>query len=254
MQSESIKVLSYNIHKGFSAGNLRFTLAQLRLALHELCPDIVCLQEVQGVHKRHQRYFPGDLEFSQLEYLAGDLWPHFAYGRNAIYTEGHHGNAILSRFPIESWENEALPSNRFEKRGLLHAKLRLGGPVLLNVFCSHFGLFEADRARQVKQVCSRVGQHVAPDEPIVLAGDFNDWRRRATLRLKNQIGLREAFLDQSGFHAKTFPAAFPLLPLDRMYYRGLDVKAAQAMANAKWAGLSDHVALFAEFQIKFNIE
>ena len=33
------------------------------------------------------------------------MWSDYAYGRNAVYPEGHHGNAVLSRFPIEHYQN-----------------------------------------------------------------------------------------------------------------------------------------------------
>lgn len=39
------------------------------------------------------------------EFLADTMWSDYAYGRNAVYPEGHHGNAVLSRFPIEYYEN-----------------------------------------------------------------------------------------------------------------------------------------------------
>lgn len=32
----------------------------------------------------------------------------FAYGRNAVYTQSHHGNAILSPFPIVHFANHDL--------------------------------------------------------------------------------------------------------------------------------------------------
>ena len=39
------------------------------------------------------------------EFLADTMWSDFAYGRNAVYPQGHHGNAVLSRYPIEHYEN-----------------------------------------------------------------------------------------------------------------------------------------------------
>ncbi len=42
---------------------------------------------------------PEELD-SQFAFLADEIWPHFAYGKNAIYSAGHHGNAILSKHPI----------------------------------------------------------------------------------------------------------------------------------------------------------
>lgn len=48
MSSTSLKVLTYNIHKGFSATNLRFILHEIKSSLRHINADIVFLQEVQG--------------------------------------------------------------------------------------------------------------------------------------------------------------------------------------------------------------
>ena len=37
---------------------------------------------------------------TQFEFLADSIWSHYAYGKNAIYQHGHHGNAILSELPF----------------------------------------------------------------------------------------------------------------------------------------------------------
>ena len=50
-----LKVLSYNIHKGFGLGNLSFTLPNIRGAIASLSPDIVFLQEVIGQHDKHAK-------------------------------------------------------------------------------------------------------------------------------------------------------------------------------------------------------
>ena len=93
-----LKILSYNIHKGFTVSNKKFILEGIRFALRELDPDILFLQEVLGDHKTNQIYIP-DWE-TQFEYLADENWLHHAYGKNAVYTEGHHGNAILRFFAV----------------------------------------------------------------------------------------------------------------------------------------------------------
>ncbi|WP_413894647.1 endonuclease/exonuclease/phosphatase family protein [Pantoea ananatis] len=64
---------------------------------------------------------------SQYEFLADTLWPQFAYGRNAVYPHGHHGNALLSRFPIASFVNRDVSIAGHEHRGLLHAVLEIPG-------------------------------------------------------------------------------------------------------------------------------
>lgn len=68
--------------------------------------------------------------WGQLEALADKQWPHFAYGRNAVYDNGHHGNAILSRYPIRETSNFDVSQHSTESRGVLSCTLhhpQLGG-------------------------------------------------------------------------------------------------------------------------------
>jgi endonuclease/exonuclease/phosphatase family metal-dependent hydrolase len=59
--------------------------------------------------------------------LADSLWPQFAYGRNAVYPEGDHGNALLSKFQIIRHDNLDVSISGHENRGVLHCVLRLPG-------------------------------------------------------------------------------------------------------------------------------
>ncbi|WP_254807281.1 endonuclease/exonuclease/phosphatase family protein [Xanthomonas campestris] len=61
------------------------------------------------------------------EYLAETLWPQFSYGRNAVYPHGHHGNAVLSKFPISSFANHDVSVPGHEPRGVLHSVLQVPG-------------------------------------------------------------------------------------------------------------------------------
>ena len=45
---DRIKVLSYNIHKGFNANNSAFVLDEIRQAIRRSGSDLVFLQEVLG--------------------------------------------------------------------------------------------------------------------------------------------------------------------------------------------------------------
>ena len=250
MTGIGLNVLSYNIHKGLSVGNLKFTLKQIREAIRALQPDLVCLQEVLGHHVRHRKHLPDRPDVSQIEYLAEDLWPHFSYGKNAVYASGHHGNAILSRFPILSAENLDVSTNQLEKRGLLHAVIRIPKhSVPLHVICIHLGLREMDRRKQVAQLCERISAMVPQQEPLIVAGDFNDWRNKLTETLHTQVGLDEAFNTLHGEHAKTFPAWLPVLRVDRIYFRGLTAKTASCLASPPWSLMSDHAAIFSELTL-----
>jgi endonuclease/exonuclease/phosphatase family metal-dependent hydrolase len=93
-----LKVATYNIHKGFSHFNRRMVVHELRDRLRELKADIVFLQEVLGEHTRHAQRFHNYPCSAQHEFIAEDVWPHFAYGKNCVYEAGHHGNAEHGRF------------------------------------------------------------------------------------------------------------------------------------------------------------
>jgi len=102
--SVSLHIASYNMHKGLSQFNRRLTVHELRDRLGTLGTDIVFLQEVQGGHSKGASRFLHWPKEPQHEFLAGHVYTDFAYGKNCIYDTGHHGNAILSRHKILSWE------------------------------------------------------------------------------------------------------------------------------------------------------
>lgn len=125
MSKKELRVLTYNIHKGFNTGNRRFVLHQIRDALIASDADLMFLQEMQGEHLRHEKKIADWPVLPQLEFLAENTWPFHAYGKNAIYNAGHHGNAILSKHPFEHWENINVSPFTWASRSLLHAVIRL---------------------------------------------------------------------------------------------------------------------------------
>lgn len=229
-----LKVLTYNIHKGKDPTGIKTSIEKIKEAIHSVDPDLVFLQEVQVLQGMP----------AQFEYLADTLWPHTAYGKNSIYEEGHHGNAILSRYPISYYENISISTNPLEKRGLLHAVIRLPSHFpkrRIHAFCLHLDLFEKGRKLQVTQITKRIQTGVPKMEPLIVAGDFNDWRQRVDL------GLSETFQELHGKNASTFPAFFPFLKLDRLYFRNLKGLSIETLRGKPWNTLSDHLPLLAEF-------
>ena len=101
--SNLLRVVSYNIHKGFSHFNQRMVIHDLRERLRALNADIVFLQEVQGSQVGHAQRWAHWPTAPQYEFLADDVWSDYAYGKNAVYDHGHHGNAILSSYPNVRW-------------------------------------------------------------------------------------------------------------------------------------------------------
>lgn len=248
--TNSIRVLTYNIHKGYCSGNRRFMLEAMRERIDETAADIVFLQEIHGTAiksetKRQRFTYPNQPHF---EYLADKSWPHYAYGRNAIYRKGDHGNAILSMYPFERWENIDVSVFPRSSRSILHGVIELPDKkTRLHTLCVHLGLLERERRHQLKVLTERIDQHVPRDEPMIIAGDFNDWRGNAEKHLHNDLGLKELFVSLNGKHARTFPVWAPVLPVDRIYYRGLSATSCECLSTGHWRDLSDHAALFGEF-------
>lgn len=240
-----LRVLTLNIHKGFAALTRESALEGLKEALRDAEADVAFLQEVVGRRDGDPR---GPTQ-PQFEFLADQVWPHYAYGRNALYPRGHHGNAILSKFPIVGHRHENLSTNRFEQRGLLHCEV--AAPAFrepVHLMCVHLGLTQRGRRAQVDRVARHVAECVPAAAPLVLAGDFNDWLRRASKPLFERSGLVEAHESLHGRPALTFPVALPLLAVDRIYARGLRPTAARALHGGRWRRLSDHAAVVASFE------
>ena len=94
-----------------------------------------------------------------------------------------------------------------------------------------------------------VRTEVPADAPLIVAGDFNDWRRRAHTLLEREVGLREVFVAAYGESARTFPARFPILSLDRIFVRNASVHLPVALPRKPWSHLSDHAPLVAEIHL-----
>ena len=249
-QGLSIKVLTVNIHKGFTVFNRKFILRELRDAVRLVGADVVFLQEVTGLHARNERRVTDYPNSPHYEFLADQIWPQFAYGRNAVYPGGHHGNAVLSKFPIVSFKNHDVSIMGPERRGLLHCVLQLPGQESqLHAICVHLGLAESHRLKQLHMLCDLVRQDIPAAEPVIVAGDFNDWRARAHAVLAQGAGLQEVFVQANGKAARTFPARLPVLTLDRIYVRNAVAHAPMVLPLKPWSQLSDHAPLAADIDL-----
>ena len=252
MDQTQLHIVTYNIHKGFSQFHQHLMVHELREQLRNLGPDIVFLQEVQGRHSKHAKKFDDWPYKSQHDFLAEDVWQSAAYGGNVMYGHGHHGNAILARFPTEHCHNQDVTQLRFERRGLLHCTIHVPGLTkALHCVCVHLSVFARSRRRQLDALAGYLEGSADPDSPLIIAGDFNDWLNDADELLAHRLGMIEAFggafggLDAPG---RSFPSKRPLLRLDRIYVRGFSVERAEMHSGAPWSKISDHAALSAHLK------
>ncbi|GAA4011125.1 hypothetical protein GCM10022408_24310 [Hymenobacter fastidiosus] len=140
--------MTYNVQLGFRDGQDPWDATQkggsaaqldsIALVLNRVHPDIICLQEVP-----RNRSNSATQDFT--EQLAARLHMNYAFGahghnepRGVQPPKGEWGNAILTRFTINSIENhENEYVSKWRRRSILAAEISVGGrPV--RVYSLHF--------------------------------------------------------------------------------------------------------------------
>lgn len=246
MSQVQFKFLTYNMAKARSLFRRKYILRNIREALLDAQVDFIFLQEAHGEHPLSHK---GNFEQDPLDILTEGLMPYKVYGQNAVYQKGHHGNAILSRHEIMHFENFDVSVSPFARRGLLHCQLDI--PRIekhLHLFCVHMDLLESDRNKQIEMITLKIKQTVKEHDLVLIAGDFNDWRGRLGSYLSKELEVSEV-LFKDNKSAKTFPSFFPLVGLDKIFYRGLRVTSNEVLRGRPWSGLSDHLPLKMTFEV-----
>ncbi len=245
----SLKIISYNIHKGLSPSNLNFSLEKIKCFLEEEAADIVFLQEAVGEHSGKKHIIPNFESNNQVEYLAEGLYPFAIYGANKNHKLGSHGNAILSKLPLKIVENHDISQHRFESRGLLHVTCQLPNSEL-HLLNTHLNLLEVHRQKQIKWIHNYLDKELLENHSIILAGDFNDWRKKIIHFIHQEGALKEAFGHPHESSPNSFPSFLPTLSLDRIFYKNLKLKESHQYSGKKFTNMSDHLPLLAQFTLE----
>lgn len=236
----TIRLLTYNIRKGKGAsGRAPQDVAPLAKAVAAQHADVVLCQEV---------FHCARTGASQSGHLGEVLGFSHYYGANKHRAIGHHGNTTFTRFEVEHFENHDLSTNSVERRGALYARILVAHRPL-HVFNVHLGLNEGQRKTQIGRIADLVHSHCAQGEPVVLAGDFNDWRRALIDPICRELGFTDILADRPAHEIRTYHARRPMLALDRIYVRDLRPGHASRLHGEPWSELSDHLPLVAELHV-----
>ncbi len=248
--SKRLIVASYNIHKGMSPFNLQLSVSAARDRMAALKPDILFLQEVQGAHRTRAARMANYPHAGQHAFFAELEGFTATYAVSREYRNGHHGNAIITRHRVVSQGTVDISHHRLEGRSLLHTEIDVGKAFpRVHCICAHLGLFARSRRQQLKWIAEAVKADVPENAALILAGDFNDWRKEASAFLSDALGLTEVFEHAHGAPAKSFPAMLPIMSLDRIYTRGLTVRKAEVVHGPAWLAVSDHAPLVATLSL-----
>lgn len=235
--SEKIKIVSYNIHKGKSFFTRQHVLTELKNVIHTFDADLVFLQEIRDFHKSDFKKY----KTQQLDFLSDEKY-NLTYGKNCIYTNGHHGNGILSKYPIVSSCNYNLTVSQLEKRGVLYNELNIGGQTV-HIFCTHLNLRKKERFLQVKLLEEIINDKVkGSEDPVIIAGDFNDFDQS----IERHFSLNDY---ASIKNTKTFPNIYPMFCLDKIFTKNVEIQESYVYRGKELLKLSDHLPLVAQLSL-----
>ena len=223
-----IRVLTWNIH-GFLGQDGRFDPERVFRVVADLQPDIAAFQEVIGP----------DAGVDGFELLRRAMPGADTVEANVNRRiKGIYGQVLLSRFPVRTGTKIDLSVAGREPRRAIDALIGTPGAPT-RVIATHLGLAGAERRHQIGLLCDLVGSD--PGVDTVLLGDINDWRGGGLAER------RFAPLLGRGTRYRTFPAACPLFPLDRIWVPPAVRVLAAGVVRA--AGLaSDHLPLVVDIE------
>jgi endonuclease/exonuclease/phosphatase family metal-dependent hydrolase len=144
---------------------------------------------------------------------------------------------LISRFPVTAQTIRDISFGEREPRRAIRAEVATPqGPLI--VVATHLGLSVHERRHQA----ALLTELAAGDAPAVVIGDLNDWYWPGSVRavLTRVLGGRTRY--------RTFPAAFPLLRLDRIYCRPRQAMLRSFVDRAA-RGLSDHLPVIADLRL-----
>lgn len=241
--SSKLRIVTWNIHKGIGTDGA-YRLDRVIEVLRDLDADVVCLQEVdQGVPR-------SDFE-NQAERLSHELeYPHAALGLNVRVKSGAYGNLTLSRHPLEDVHNVDLTVPPKKRRSGLVTRVRAGPPdgwLIANV---HLGLMHLERKVQVRRLLEHLFEDAPPEQPLVIAGDWNEWRSRLVRRTLNEHGFHVARTDARPRGERTWPSVRPIVALDKILYRDpVRCHHVVCVLDEVTRVTSDHLPLMVELEV-----
>ena len=228
-----LEVASYNVHRWAGVrGGRAFDPSRAFAVIEEVGADVLALQEVLR---------PTDGP-DPLRQIAGRLGYHLAFVVTRLHRRGELGNAVLSRWPLAGALAIDLSFGRLERRAALAVTVS-GGDRRVQIAATHLALVDRTRERQVRAL---LDHPQLASGPAVLVGDMNAWRpTRASRALDDHFRVRHHNEDWPA----SYPSVRPVLALDRLYARGVEIEDLSAHATEAARRGSDHLPIVARLRL-----
>jgi len=238
--NDSIRILNWNIHK---EGNTREWEKAIARIVKDKSPDLLLLQEVR-------------LDANVGSFISENLKYGWEFSPN-VYQE-HYGaySGVLTASHIKPKIVASALSKETElfseiKKTILLAKYPVGSPsselLVINIHAINFNIGLDGYKEQMRCIAEAIMDH---DGPVILAGDFNTWRK-ARFDLLSKLA-REMKLEKVDFgpDADHIAAVFGNT-LDHIFISRESLEVVNGSQDVI-AGIkpSDHSPLFVELRIK----
>jgi endonuclease/exonuclease/phosphatase family metal-dependent hydrolase len=235
--TRTIRVATWNVHSCVGTDR-RHDPARTAAVISELDADVVALQEFQ---------YPADIALETRTPVVLETLDRYECALGPTLTRLTHsfGNVLLTRHAIRDLRRLDLSHERREPRGALAATIDVHGADL-HVVATHLGLRPSERRLQVRRIMEHI--ETLPSGFLVVLGDFNDWLpgRSLVRALDARFGKPPS--------PPSFPAAWPVLTLDRIWVHPLATLRTLAVHRSPLARrASDHLPVVAEIDVALRV-
>lgn len=225
-----MRLITYNIHGGTGTDG-RHDYARIGHFLAKNDIDIALLQEMDT--RPEERNTQQDIED-----ISAGHFNYFLAAPTIAEPSGWYGNALLSRYPIVKHTIIDISQGNRQPRNILETFIETPKG-RLHVVNTHKGLRRFERFQQMARLHALLQRE--SDVPLVVGGDINQWYSWSKpLRRLNELLQRHQT-------QATFPTAFPLFQLDRLWSRPAElVKQVTVIKTEETRVYSDHYPILAE--------
>jgi endonuclease/exonuclease/phosphatase family metal-dependent hydrolase len=224
-------VLSWNLHYGVSsAGSVDLEAVARTIEAHD--PDAVLLQEVS-------RGWVQGGGVDMATWLSNRLHRQFTFAPAA---DGRFGNVILSRRDARDVRIQPLPyGDGPQQRSALSAAVEVGQD-RVRVTSIHLQNRRANTPTRLRQLETYLASIEAdrPDTRAIIGGDLNAEPGSPEVALLTEAGFVSAIDAVGDPGALTSPATNPQRRIDWVFSRGVTVRSADVLADAR---SSDHLPI-----------
>ena len=238
--NDSIRILNWNIHK---EGNTREWEKAIASITQHKSPDIVLLQEVR-LDAAVESFISENLHYGW------EFSPNVYQGNHKAYSGVLTASHIKPNIVASALSKETELFSKIKKT-ILITKHRVGSPsselLVINIHAINFNIGLDGYKDQMRCITAAIEDH---DGPVIVAGDFNTWRKgRYDLLSKLARDMKLEKVD-FGSDADHIAAVFGN-PLDHIFISRETLEVVNGTQDVI-AGIkpSDHSPLFVELRIK----